>query len=153
LEERRDAPTELPSRDWLVAQIHNLQNWLANDPTELAEVFRAFTGGRIEMKAVIPPGRKRGYYEARFRGNVLAVIAKRLQNAGDEESRRSARLLQQVCRNQTFAHTAVVAVKPVSRAERLAPKVRDLRARGLSWKTIRHRLRCGYKMAVRAAMP
>jgi hypothetical protein len=29
------------------------------------------------MTAVIPPGKKRGYFEARFRGNVFAVVADR----------------------------------------------------------------------------
>ena len=107
LEQRRDQPTELPGRDWLVAQFHDLQNWLADNPTELAEVFRAFTGGRVEMKAVIPPGRKRGYFEARFRGNALAVVAERLRETGEKESCRSARLLQRVRRESKI----VVALK------------------------------------------
>ena len=107
LEQRRSEPTEVPGRDWLVAQLDDLQNWLADEPTKLAGIFRAFTGGRIEMNAVIPPGRRRGYFEARFHGNVLAVVAERLQNAGDEESCRSARLLQRVRRESTI----VIALK------------------------------------------
>ena len=110
LEERCGEPVELLGRDWLLAQIHDLQNWLAAGPAELAEVLRAFTGGRVEMKAVIPPGKKRGYFEARFRGNVLAVVAERLQKSGDRESCRSARLLQRVRRESKI----VIALKRAS---------------------------------------
>jgi len=75
---RGDSTPELPAADWLRAQIDHLDEWLPDAPShELAEVFRAFTGGRIEMHAIVPRGKVRGHYEARFGGNVISLLLRR----------------------------------------------------------------------------
>ena len=156
LEEQLVDPSAVPTRAWLLQQLEALEAWVGEDPRELALVFRAYTGGRIEMENVIPPGKKRGYFRAHFKGNVVNVIADRaLRSAGENGSDecKSVRLLQQACRDQSFTCIAAIDVKRASRSEQLAPKVRQLRARGMSWKTIQRRLRCGQQTVMRAAVP
>jgi DNA invertase Pin-like site-specific DNA recombinase len=156
LEEQLVDPSAVPTRAWLLQQLEALEAWVGEDPRELALVFRAYTGGRIEMENVIPPGKKRGYFRAHFKGNVVNVIADRaLRSAGENGSDecKSVRLLQRACRNASFTCIAAIDVKPASRAEQLSVEVRQLRRRGLSWKAIQRRLRCGQQTVMRAAVP
>ncbi len=148
LERRQLDSVKLPTRDWLLSQLQTLDQWLSEDPRELAELFRVFTGGRIEMAAVIPPGKKRGFFQARFGANAFAVAADRGHRAAtDEEDCDSARLLRRACLNATFEETVTMDLKRSSRAAQLADRVRHLREGGVLWKDIRKSLRCGYQTA------
>ena len=134
LEDQKADPADLPTREWLLEELASLKEWVAGDSRELAAMFRAFTGGRVEMSAVIPPGKKRGYLQVRFKGNVLNVLAERMLRSADgtdAKSCRSARLLQRVCRDATFEVDRVIDTQPPSAVAELADQVKEMWDRGM----------------------
>jgi len=141
LKARCNAPTALPDRAWVLDQLEQLNAWLQEDERDLAAVFRAVTGGRIEMIEVKPAGKKRGYFKAKFRGGALGVLnASCCAEPADDP--RSAIVQEGFARVERA--DIIIDVVPPSRAEAIADEVYRLRQDGHQWKDIRRRLRCGH---------
>ena len=66
---------KLPSREWILEQLDMLDTWASEDRAELPQLFRAFTGGRIDIVEVVIPGKKRSRLEAHFKGNVVNLLS------------------------------------------------------------------------------
>ncbi len=138
----RQPTPAVPTRDWLLAELHHLEEWIADDPRELAQVFRALAGGRIQMIEVIPRGKKRGYFTARFRAHVLGLLAERNRRLGAASDSDPTGLASGQLEPEGTEYTIDI-VRP-ARSEELAEEVYRLRAQGFQWKDLRKQLGCGY---------
>jgi DNA-binding transcriptional MerR regulator len=153
LEAQRTDPAAVPTREWLLGQLEALETWTSEDVSELARVFRAFTGGRIEMVEVETPDRKQRHFQARFRGSVLNIIADKVLRATPDvgaPKHKSAQLLEQLRTIPSFWRDIVLDLAEPTRAEVLGDEIRRLRATGLTIAQIRQRLGCGQATVERA---
>ena len=105
------------------------------------------------MIEVTPPGKKRGYFRARFRtntGQILAAAATK-RTCGLEDAKPMAKEVVDAAEEDCVGNTEIIIdVLPPTRAEETADEVLTLRKAGVKWKEIRSRFRCGFATARRA---
>jgi len=145
LEKAQVKPADLPTEEWVRERLAHMHKLLVRRAPEAAQVIRALTR-EIKLYAMSIPGRKRGYLQARFKGNVIDLLLKGPRKKDSEESGKcdnSSPLLQQVRRDVTFEIQLKVDLWNKPRIFQIAPEVQALRDAGMSWREIGRRLNCG----------
>jgi site-specific DNA recombinase len=126
------APVELPDDAWISEQLGDLTLLLRNGGYE-ASLFLREILGRVEADQVIAPGKKRGYARLRFRLNLPELVKATLREASSHSS------LQSVLENvglDASSEEFILDLGGPTPMDHWAPKITELRARGVKWKEI-----------------
>ena len=126
-------PAEMPDDEWITQQLSDLTSLLRDDERAAATLLRQIID-RIEAFAVIAPGKVRGFAQLRFRINgwesLRAVIAERLSDETFDM------LLSGIDRSTGESDEFVIDLGSQSRMAEWAPKIAEMRERGVLWKEI-----------------
>ncbi len=124
--------TNVPDSKWVAVQMHELGGVLEEDSPNAARLLRKLLG-KVTVHAVIPPGKKRGYVQLRFRISFWDAICSvltpnaRLDLAGVLPGAGNA-----IGVSEEFC----VDVGGPTRMDHWGPKIAEMRAQGMIWKEI-----------------
>jgi len=126
-------PAEMPDDEWITQQLSNLTSLLCDDERAAAVLLRQIID-RIHAFAVVAPGKVRGFAQLRFRingwENLRAVLAERLSGETFDM------LLSGIDRSTGESDEFVIDLGSQSRMAEWAPKIAEMRERGVPWKEI-----------------
>ena len=126
-------PTEMPDDEWISQQLGDLTSLLRDDERAAAILLRQIID-RIEAFAIIAPGKTRGFAQLRFRINgwesLRAALAERLSDETFDM------LVSGIDRATGESDEFVIDLGSHSRMAEWAPKIAEMRERGVPWKEI-----------------
>jgi len=125
------ASVELPDEAWIHAQLKDLVALFRDDKTHSARLLRRLIG-TIEASAVVAPGKKRGYARLTFRVRPWDVLLVALEG---KIPQRVAETLR-VAGDSTDSPEFVIDLGRPTRMEEWAPKIAELREKGVPWTEI-----------------
>ena len=125
-------PRKLPGKDWLVKELGNLAVVLEEDVTNSAKLLRKLLG-KVTAHAIIPPGKKRGFIQLRFRIDYWEAIC--LGLTPDSRLPLEAALVGAEATVGVSDEFRLDLGGP-TRMDQLGPKIAEMRRKGLRWKDI-----------------
>jgi hypothetical protein len=122
---------EFPDEAWIRQQLTDIPQLFREDMPRSARLLRRLIG-RIEASAVVAPGKKRGYAQLKFRINAwdlaLAALDGRIPESVSQRMRDATK--------ESSSPEFVIDLGQPGRMESWAPKIAEMRASGVKWKTI-----------------
>jgi DNA invertase Pin-like site-specific DNA recombinase len=140
---RRPEPTEA----WVAEQFRTLETVLAAGGPAAALALRNLVGGRIVMRQIKQPGRRRHYLQARFLIRADAVIRAIDAAEAPQASRRSD---GDAIPTEGPAAPIVLDLRELAPWEQIADRAKALWDQGLNNRTIAERLGCHANQVTRA---
>jgi site-specific DNA recombinase len=125
-------PSKLPDKAWLIKELGNLAAVLEEDVSNSAKLLRKLLG-KVTAHAIIPPGKKRGFIQLRFRIDYWEAIC--LSLTPDSRLALEAALVgaQDVI---GVSDEFRLDIGGPSRMDQWGPKIAEMRRQGLRWKDI-----------------
>jgi hypothetical protein len=135
-----DVPPVLPTREWLMAQLADMNSIVEEDGTRAALLLQKLLG-KVQAFTMLPPGKKRGYVQLRFRIDGWAALREVLPDdvtkailakvsSGDELA---------TGRSDEFR----IDLGAPTRMDNWGPQLAQWRAEGVLWKDICQRTGLG----------
>jgi hypothetical protein len=126
-----NVPSKLPPESWIREQLSNLAGLLKDDVGPAALLLRSIFG-EIRVMSVVPAGKKRGYPQLLFRIDAWAVATRIFEN--DDACFPLAQILKGT---ESFKSEEVcLDIGAPSRMDDAAPRIAEMRSRGVPWREI-----------------
>jgi hypothetical protein len=125
------APAELPPKEWIEEQIADLADILKGGVRQAALLLRNILS-KVNVHEVIPVGKKRGFPRLKFTIDAWAVASRVLVKADGIPSAALATAPDRDLRSQEI----VLDIGGPSRMDELAPKIAEMRRKGVPWRKV-----------------
>jgi hypothetical protein len=123
--------TEMPDDAWIRQQLRDVASLFREDKTRAALLLRRLIGS-IEASAVVAPGKKRGYARLKFRIRAWNLLLVALEGRIPE---RVAEMMHGSMESVEGPEFTIDLGRP-GRMEEWAPKIAEMREKGVPWKEI-----------------
>jgi cell division septum initiation protein DivIVA len=123
--------SSLPSESQIADQVAHLAEVLRGDVRPAALLLRDILG-KVMVYAVVPVGKKRGFPRLKFRISGWAVAVRVLENA----SNNSASILATAPKGDCDTTEVVLDIGGPSRMDEQAPRIAEMRLKGVAWNEI-----------------
>ena len=128
-----EAPVRMPDDEWIQRQLEDMASIFREDEHETALLLRKLIKP-VTAEAVIAPGKSRGYARLRFRINGEEVVRRLLE--GSEAAAAADHLLSESKDTDFMSDEVVLDLGGPTKMEHWAPKIAEMRERGIPWKEI-----------------
>jgi site-specific DNA recombinase len=119
--------TSVPDSKWVAEQMHELGDVLEEDSPNAATLLRKLLG-KVTVHAVIPPGKKRGYVQLRFRISFWEAISSVMTPNARQEL---AGVLASAGHATDVSDGFCVDVGGPTRMDHWGPQIAEMRAQGM----------------------
>ncbi len=123
-------PVDLPNDTWIAEQMGNIATLLHADERQAAVALRSLLG-RVHAHQVLLPGKQRGYVQLRFRINGWEVLREILGNRIPSSA--LVALLPEDTGSEGASEEFRIDLGAPSLMDQWAPKIAELRAKGVRW--------------------
>ena len=131
-EKALSAPVEMPDDQWIREQLNEISSVVQDGGYEACLLLRKLIG-KIEVEQVIAPGKTRGYARLRFRISGWETLKIALETAG---SIGALEALLKNYGNEATSEELVIDLGGPTLMDKWAPKIAELRTKGVKWTKI-----------------